>query len=370
MKDTQRFSEATLNYVKQIPAQRAVISINPQPGDTWQELSSPLLAWGTTSEGTSIETNMLPYSTVESFSSLLALAPLVTTLPCPCERGTVHAWEQCSCGCADQTDVFMAFVFVQILVTTLRVFWLSFAAMKASLLGKGDSLTMSPKGIREHMISLLMIMQLVFAAVFFVDACPDDWAEWPLLISAITIFALMWMPFFVRVVCAKDGNHRKKEMSRDIKLLYRYFCGNSEDNLAKYGDKPTPALNVIALHNTPATTPMPTPRLRGSSAGNNSPTHQHGVLSSPGSIAFQTDELRMKHASKAEMSQPDNGSDSGTSGITPSAVQGVVLEANPAMVGVELEADMTMEADMTVEADVKVEADAKIETNTDLKGHV
>jgi len=39
MKDTQRFSEATLNYVKQIPAQRAVISINPQPGDTWQGAS-------------------------------------------------------------------------------------------------------------------------------------------------------------------------------------------------------------------------------------------------------------------------------------------------------------------------------------------
>jgi len=163
--------------------------------------------------------------------------------------------------------VLLSYVLIDLLISALRGFWLSYAAIKTYLVGQTTAL--SPKGLREHACSLVYIWLLCVSAAFFRSPCPDNWAEIPMMTSAFVIFILMWLPAFARICQSKNKcSAMCSELTADFKLLWQYTCGTPDAQLDSPGVTKGKGAHTLGISATIGprqnfNTPMPTPRIAG-----------------------------------------------------------------------------------------------------------
>jgi len=273
---------AAASAAKAASIEIVVVSISTNTGDvTLQPLASDSARWATLQQVT--KTNLTAFNPLEDYNQLQELQIPLWTLPCRqatsrgysinvlrnCTATVSHLTRltTCECGCADQSWVLLFYIFIDLLISTLRAFWTSFQAIKSELAGQKTYLGF--KGFREHACSILMIFLLALGVAFFRSPCPDNWAELPMMCVAILIFFLMWLPAFARICTAENKfGQATGELTKDFRILCAYCCGSPEPDLHSgtlKGHRATIVLGVptAVAGDIPHNTPLPTPRVGG-----------------------------------------------------------------------------------------------------------
>lgn len=249
----------------------AVISVAQNYASTLSGLATSIQKWG------NHLAEMTPFTRIADYEDLdataLASVPCIPTgiyQSCGEEYSRLsRAKNDCKCGCSDQSLILLWYIFLDLMISALRAFYLSYTAIKTYLIGQNT--TMSPRGLREHACSFLYLWLLALSLAFFRSPCPDNWAEFPMMCSILAIYLLMWMPAFVRIIIAKNKiGKATEELSNDARILWVYMFGAADAHLDSPGmEKQSKAVSPLrglslGVQTGPSsrcrTTPMTTPR--------------------------------------------------------------------------------------------------------------